>query len=178
MRKNWYAIHHRNRAFKAQRVQILEKELVEETISDEGKLEFVQMLELAERVYNKCGKGLPERTYHDYMVVLLKEKYNSVIQEQRQPYIIDGKPCGSVIPDILASNDNGDYIIEIKISNVNKGFLQLGQYLLNTKNRTGFLVCYGISGVELYMLLSVSDSDCVCFDGDKLYAMNLNAHRT
>ena len=173
MRKNWFAITHRNREFKQERLRILEKELTGETISAEGIEEYKKMKELAEGVYTKCGAGLPERVYHDYMVVKLKEKYKSVIQEQRQPFMVDGNPCGSVIPDILASNDNGDYVIEVKIAKLNRGFLQLGQYVLNNVGRIGFLVGYLVSGVELYMILSISERVCVCFDGEKLYGMNL-----
>jgi hypothetical protein len=177
MGKNWYAIVHRNRTFKAERIQILERELKDETINKEGLEEYKKMKEVAEEVYKKCGISLPERVYHDYMVVKLQETYTSVIQEQRQPYMVDGNPCGSVIPDILASNENGDYVIEVKINKLNRGFLQLGQYVLNNPGRIGFLVGFSVCGVELYMMLSISESVCACYDGEKLYAMNLHPGR-
>ena len=59
------------------------------------------------------------------------------------------------------------------IRDSNRGFLQLGQYVLNNAGRIGFLVGYMVGGVELYMILSISERECVCFDGEKLYAMNL-----
>lgn len=178
MRKNWYTIHHRNSTFKAERIRIMGEELVNDTINEEGIQEFYNMKEVAEEVFSTCGRGLPERVYNDYMVEVLRKKYTSVIQEQRQPYIINNIECGSIIPDILASNENGDYVIEVKISNVNKGLLQIGQYILNNYNKVGYLVNYGVSGVEMYMIVSVSESDVVCYDGCKLYKMNLMANRS
>ena len=45
-------------------------------------------------------------------------------------------------------------------------------------DKVGYLVNYGVSGVEMYMIVSVSESDVVCYDGCKLYKMNLMANRT
>ena len=175
--KNWYAINHRNRSYKEHRVRILEKELSDMEINKEGLEEFKGMSELANEVYDTCGRGLPERVYHTYMTKKLEEKYTSVVQEQKQVYMVNGTPCGAIIPDILASNSNGDYVIEVKINNLNRGFLQLGQYVLNNPGRIGFLVCYAVTGVEMYMILAISESECVCYDGKGIYSLNLNAKR-
>jgi hypothetical protein len=114
--KNWYTITHRNKEYKKQRIQIIGPVINDETLSPEGIEEYNKIKKIADLVYSTCGPALPERSYHDYMVKVLREHNYIVTQDQMHNYKINNEHLLQTQIDLLDENNNNfpEYEMEEK----------------------------------------------------------------
>jgi hypothetical protein len=80
----------------------------------------------------------------------------------------------SVRADLSIKNENGECVVELKLSRRRQDFLQIAEYILLSELQVGYLVVFLKNTIELYTLLHINQK-LYCFFKNHLYLLPIQS---
>jgi GxxExxY protein len=171
--KNWSMIYNNRKKVEQEFKNFFGEPIQNFTINEEGIQDYKCIQEICNNVNLEILYGSMEYEYRQRLAERLREKNFEVKEECTYRQEISGiqyRPRA----DLEIKNENGEFVVEIKLARRINNFFQLAEYLVAANLPIGYLICFLKNKVEVFMLLRIHDNDKLyCYHSSGFYMLPL-----